>query len=146
MFSGFEIFLKMKFKHKCSNVFRIWNTFKDEIQTWTQILSGFEIFLKIKFKNTQKCFQDLKYFQRWNSNTNKNIVRVHLPQRFQEHPKPDRRGDQEPVGRNQGGLWWRMSEEVEEDRPEKSSRGEEAISKKTNVINIGDPNSSVVQN
>ena len=39
-----------------------------------------------------------------------------------------------------------MSEEVEEDCPEKSSRGEESNSKKTYVINIGDPNSSVVQN
>ena len=39
-----------------------------------------------------------------------------------------------------------MSEEVEEDCPEKSSRGEESNSKKTNVINIRDPNSSVVQN
>ena len=39
-----------------------------------------------------------------------------------------------------------MSEEVEEDCPEKSSRGEQSNSKKTNMISIGDPNSSVVQN
>ena len=81
------------------------------------MFSGFEIFSKMKF------------------NINTNIVRVHLAQRFQEHPKPDRRGDQEPVGRNQGGLWRRLSEEVEEDCPEKSSRGKESNSKKTNVIN-----------
>ena len=56
-FQDLKYFVRMKFKHICSNVFMILIYSKDEIQTWTQILSGFEIFLKMKFKHKHKYCQ-----------------------------------------------------------------------------------------